>query len=368
MPIMVASLELKVCDDREPLYFRAFAWTRLLKVWTSSRADDLQGILPDKMEFGSRGLHGVFDRAKTSGAGRRTRRLPFFVSRHAFLVEPRWLEVGFRLWQGPGFNFSRDYLLPLPDQDMNACALRMALYGDMATMAKSLHSTLTRPQLRNDKWEPTDELIFPEAVEVSHFREHSERNFMATLATWAGVDRDRRMYLGRWCVVETADEHVRSASYVVHALQVHVVRQLCADPQLLEVGMDEFEAATRASHGGILQGSERLRLPAYWGLWRLARLPAPPTRGLPEVPQPVEEPGPEEGAKFFVSVLGKRGLCVKGCGLVPGALARVEYLQTTEGAQYDWACRRCFPPKASGAKTEGSSEENSSSSTVHSAE
>lgn len=169
---------------------------------------------------------------------------------------------------------------------------------------------------------------------------------MATLATWAGVDRDRRMYLGRWCVVETADEYVRSASYVVYALQVHVVRQLCADPQLLEVGMDEFEAATRASHGGILQGSERLRLPAYWGLWRLARLPAPPTRGLPEVPQPVEEPGPEEGAKFFVSVLGKRGLCVKGCGLVPGALARVEYLQTTEGAQYDWACRRCFPPKA----------------------
>ena len=222
LAIMVASLEVKVCDEREPLYFRAFAWSRLFKVWTSSRADDLQGILPEKMVLGSRGLQGVFDRTKTSGAGRKTRWLPFFVSRHAFLVEPNWLEVGFKIWQGPGFNFSRDYLLPLPDQGLNACALRMALYGDMATMAKSLHSTLTKPRLRGDKWEASDELIFPEAAVVAHFREHSERNFMTTLATWAGVDRDRRMYLGRWCVVEMADEYVRSASYVVHALQVHV--------------------------------------------------------------------------------------------------------------------------------------------------
>ena len=148
----------------------------------------------------------------------------------------------------------------------------------------------------------------------------------------------------------------------------------CKSTLLLEVGMDEFEAAAQISHDGGLEGSEHRRLPAYWGLWRLSRLPAPPTRGLPDVPKVAEEENSEEAAKFFISVLGKRGLRrlhrMKGCGLDPKALARVEYLQTTEGARYDWACRRCFPSKAAGAKIEGSSEEkeNSSSSTVHSAE
>ena len=66
--IMIASLELAVMDEQLPRYWRAFAWTRLFKVWTSSRTDDLLGVLPGSMHLGTRGLRGVFDRTKTSGA------------------------------------------------------------------------------------------------------------------------------------------------------------------------------------------------------------------------------------------------------------------------------------------------------------
>ena len=79
--IIVMALESVVVDEGQKKFIRAFAWTRLLKLWTSSRANDLQGILPEHMVMTSQGLRGVFDRTKTSGAGKRIRWLPFFVCR-----------------------------------------------------------------------------------------------------------------------------------------------------------------------------------------------------------------------------------------------------------------------------------------------
>ena len=66
-------------DSSLPKYLRALAWCRLFKLWTSSRADDLQGASFDNMVVTTEGLRGYFDRTKTSGAGRRVRFLPFFI-------------------------------------------------------------------------------------------------------------------------------------------------------------------------------------------------------------------------------------------------------------------------------------------------
>ena len=74
--IIVMALESVVVDEGQKKFIRAFAWTRLLKLWTSSRANDLQGILPEHMVMTSQGLRGVFDRTKTSGAGKRIRCCP----------------------------------------------------------------------------------------------------------------------------------------------------------------------------------------------------------------------------------------------------------------------------------------------------
>ena len=56
-------------------------------------------------------LTGVLTQTKTSGAGRKVRALPLFVPRCAFLVQERWLEVGYGLWRPVG-DPGRDFFLP----------------------------------------------------------------------------------------------------------------------------------------------------------------------------------------------------------------------------------------------------------------
>ena len=54
----VVACELAVADVGLPKYLRAFGLV-LLKPWTSSRADDLQGASVDDMVFLAEGLKGA---------------------------------------------------------------------------------------------------------------------------------------------------------------------------------------------------------------------------------------------------------------------------------------------------------------------
>ena len=101
--IMVASLELAVMDSSLPRYWRAFAWVRLFKVWTSSRTDDLLGVLPSSMHLGSRGLKGssIVPRRRGPDDG-------YDGSRSSFLGVPgSWSRNGWRpaLQSGPQMGF-----------------------------------------------------------------------------------------------------------------------------------------------------------------------------------------------------------------------------------------------------------------------
>ncbi|CAE7250261.1 HET-E1 [Symbiodinium sp. CCMP2592] len=145
--IMVMSLEAVVVNPAHKKFVRAYAWARLLKLWTSSRANDLQGILPEQMTMSSQGLRGVFDRTKTSGADKRIRWLPFFVCKDAWLLHSDWLAAGYEIWASDGFAFSRDYLVPRPTKGLTSCLPVMASYVDMSTMSKQLLWELKRPEL-----------------------------------------------------------------------------------------------------------------------------------------------------------------------------------------------------------------------------
>ncbi|CAE7733651.1 HET-E1 [Symbiodinium sp. CCMP2592] len=145
--IMVMSLEAVVVNSAHKKFVRAYAWARLLKLWTSSRANDLQGILPEQMTMSSQGLRGVFDRTKTSGADKRIRWLPFFVCKDAWLLRSDWLAAGYEIWASDGFAFSRDYLVPRPTKGLTSCLPVMASYVDMSTMSKQLLWELKRPEL-----------------------------------------------------------------------------------------------------------------------------------------------------------------------------------------------------------------------------
>ena len=91
--VILAALENKVVSGDLLVGIRIIAWTRLVKVYGSLRADDLQRLRPRDVVLVSSGLTGILTQTKTSGAGRKVRALPLFVPRCAYLVQERWLEI-----------------------------------------------------------------------------------------------------------------------------------------------------------------------------------------------------------------------------------------------------------------------------------
>ena len=372
--LLIFSLELAVGDKGLPKYLRALSWCRLFKLWTSSRADDLQGASFDNMVIAQEGLRGHFDRTKSSGAGRRVRFLPFFVSRDAWLVNDRWLDQGFDIWTGPEFNFKRDYMIPRPTKNFRACRAIFASYNDVSAAFKHLLRALRRPVLVNKAWEASVKPLCSSEQLIRVFTEHSERCTMATLASWAGIDRERREYLGRWKIVESSDVYVRSAWQIVTSLQVFVVRALAQSRELQAIGM--IEVRERLLNGGLDKAraeelSAELEAPGTWGQWKTQFLPS--ARDLPPPPQVASEEVTKEPSdfRFFISVVGKKGLRRlhrKGaCSTKPDRLAKCEYFMSIDGVSYDAECKHCFrpeqPTEGGQASGEFEGEDESSSST-----
>ena len=300
------------------------------------------------MVLSESGLRGHFDRTKTSGAGRKVRFLPFFISSEAWLVSRRWLELGFRIWKGSEFSFKRDFLVPRPTRNLQGCRPVLASYNDLATASRMVLSLLRAPAYYEGDWFLTDELRESGVLRV--FTEHSERSCMSTLAAWAGIDRERRDYLGRWHIVESADVYVRSAWRVVSSLQMYLVNALLETAELRKVGLSEVQERLQDNGLGADDARalcEGLQAPSDWASWRSVHITARPP--LPRVDKPAPEPAPvqeSKGYKFYVSVLGKRSLRrlhrKGGCGTKPEDLIRCEFYETIEGVEFDAECKHCF--------------------------
>ncbi|CAE7908811.1 unnamed protein product [Symbiodinium microadriaticum] len=369
MPLsIIASLELTVMDGQLPRYWRAYAWVRLFKVWTSSRTDDLLGVLPGSMRLGLRGLRGVFDRTKTSGPGRRIRWLPFFVSFHCWVVCSDWLETGFKR-TSDGFSFERDYLVPRPSVSYSSCRPVMASYPEQATLAKLLYTKLKVPCMVEDQWRLSERDMFLDPAWLSLLSEHSERNFTSSIASAAGVDRERKAYLGRWHVVEASDEYVRTAWEVVTSLQKLIVQTLCeSSAELANFALDALDERFQ-SKGASKEARDLLAsnwsMPAEWAAWRKARLDVGQGAAMPPAPEVNDV---QESFAFYVTVLGKRRLRrlhrKGGCGTQPDKVRCVEYFESLKGITYDSECRHCFPSERDPPEEEASSV---SSSTVRDA-
>ena len=96
---MVIFWECVVCDTEAETFVRGFAWFKLVKLWTGMRWSDTVGLPPSSLRLDKRGLAGVLDRTKTTGAGKRVEQLCIYVSFCAFLEHCNWLEIGFQLWR-----------------------------------------------------------------------------------------------------------------------------------------------------------------------------------------------------------------------------------------------------------------------------
>ena len=103
--LLLIALELFVVFSNAPRYWRAFAWVKLLKFWTSSRTDDLAGLLPASLTLDTWGLSGTLQRTKTSGPGKKVTWLPIFVDAAASFSGVDWLTTGFRIWKSADMDF-----------------------------------------------------------------------------------------------------------------------------------------------------------------------------------------------------------------------------------------------------------------------
>ena len=223
---LLLAFEEVVADLGRPVYQRAFAWYRLLRHWASLRWDDTQGINPGSLDRRARGLFAALEKSKTSGPGKKLKVLPVYVSDRAFLKLP-WLDTGLTLWRSDALAFERDYLLPLPAEDLQSSRRTQALYSDCAGFSQAL--------LRSLKDEAGAALLLPEAC--SFWSEHSDRAGLDSWCAALSIEESERNFLGRWAAKGSAGVYVRTACRVVENLQEISARHAQAS---LDFGPDFF--------------------------------------------------------------------------------------------------------------------------------
>ena len=68
---VVRAMEEAVLDVRLPKFARAYAWFRLVKLWTGMRCSDTTGCVYELVEWEDEGLTPVLARTKTTGPGKK---------------------------------------------------------------------------------------------------------------------------------------------------------------------------------------------------------------------------------------------------------------------------------------------------------
>ena len=226
MSVMVMALELYVGDSTLSAYKRAIAWVKLLRIWTAMRRDDVQGLLPQSMVLGPKGLEATLDRTKTIGLGRKARWMSVFVSAKGYLLKQDWLEEGLKIWHSKHFCIYREYLVPLPADDYEGVRNARADYTDMVAMNRSILRDLTVPVWDDvaKEWSRGSEPLLEQGL-ASLWTEHSERNWLKIFAARLGFDKSRRDYLGHWSP-ERSEVHSCFARDTVFDIQDSVAHAL----------------------------------------------------------------------------------------------------------------------------------------------
>ena len=152
----MVALELYVIDESRKKYLRAFAWIRLVRNWMSLRWSDTKGVTLANLRCTAGGLHAKMDNTKVSGPVRKLRWLHGYVSKDAWIVVDNWLLIGYELWCGEGFNFDRDYWVPLPAESFKCARPDMAEAAEAAAINVILMCDLCWPELAESTVEGSD--------------------------------------------------------------------------------------------------------------------------------------------------------------------------------------------------------------------
>ncbi len=396
---LLIKLEELVCDDSGWAEGRRLAWWFLISSWSSLRHDDHRGMSPSAVAEAADGLDFVLDRTKTTGEDKPVKSRRCVVSNRAWLREPHWLAVGWKLWQDHAPR-QRDFFLTQSRPDGTAI-YRSLGYVEYAGLSRGIIANLL-----DADGEALGTDIAP------YWRPHSWRSFVPSMAAALGATSDDIRWLSAWRA-QSAEAYVRTSRAKTLLVQNNVAQLLRlhsggADPvgeryaleqvskHLSERGNPE-EEVSRVVKALVVFPGEAVTTP----LW--ASLAAPETSGLSQAgdttttgpalkggsmtvdgggvssTESEQERAQISGYVIATSRKGKRclhkaGLCYRRAGVhyqryeVAGSVR-----PSTE--RYDDYCRDCWrqgPPRASGSSAAclgsdtGSSRRTSSSGSVSS--
>ena len=380
---LIAALEVAVANASLTKGMRIVAWTRLLKVYGTLRADDLQRLRPRDVSMGEAGMTGKLMRTKTTGPGKKVKQLTVFVPFEAQISGNNWLQVGYDLWRSVVSDTS-DFFLPRLTPDTEDFENKMATPMDVSSMgtfaltllsAKAASSfmvhALAASGTEGPLLVPSDEKFLDEGLEGA-WTGHSERSSLPSLAAAIGIPKSERDYLGRWSP-SGSDEYVRTYRAVVRkamAILTNIVKKGSAYLVLDEAEAFETAVAALVRKGldpeaaKVLESSAKKKAKIILEALRLDLtvvpefLPAPflePAAGRTEEERDEDKIEDKEmsESKFIVSVgRRRRGPTVDCLHIVGGcwrarALAFSSYELNTEdqppASSYGVVCRQCWP-------------------------
>jgi hypothetical protein len=417
--VLLAALELYVMDANKPNGLRVIAWCRLVKVFGVLRWDDLQRLRPRDFTYRNAGLVGRLTQTKTSGVGKKVRDLPLVIPKEAFVIEPRWQEIGFYLWFDIG-DFGRDYFVPRLSRDLTKFTKDPCSARDLATLGTLVIAELTLP-VRKENGDSSASLLATEVVCIDkdakdqgvpdakgmtglisgHLAEklwenggtrlvpfemaigwtgHSERSTLPSLYASMGVAKSERDPLGRWSP-SGSDDYVRTYKVLVKTLALRL-RSMIQKGETFEVA-DEEDAVAEvlvfiAAKGNEVSDKTRDEAAAFVKVAKtfyaaIARSPTGPEAPLPEVCHAslVEAEEDEEVAPFIIACskrgasrcLHKGGGCWRARGLVFLSFETC-YVSPVPAPSYKTYCRDCWPREGpcQAVNVDGSSESSAESS------
>jgi hypothetical protein len=382
---MIISLELFVATQSNLEYLRAITWLQLVMHWACLRADDVQGIDPARLSLTDACFRGVLTRTKTTGPGKKTLEVPFYVSRLCNLSGRDWMLAGFKIWTSDQYSKPRDFLVMAPSADWGHPIVKFLLPTDLNAYFKHVLMLLGRP-IRPTLSQPwtVDEVPLVHPRLVTFWKGHGPRHWLPSVSAAMGYRKEQRDFLGRWGL----DKH-QSNDYVLTSRQVILEVQEGVTQGLLEGtrSYDETELISKIRlasdeaglDGNVVAKLHTALLKTAHGKWSLINLfPALQLDQLEqaevleaEMPSMESqlEPPPTSESKYWVSVSTRTGFRrlhyrnAYGCSVTQLRCRSSVEVETISPGVADALCKDCDKyMKRQGLQTAFRQKEESSSS------
>ena len=211
--ITICAMELEVAEGQIEGQELLIMGTELIKVYTSSRWDDVrhldaQGLkLTDTFWGGERG----FLQTKMSGAGCQTEVLPAWVARKHSISGKDWLGALLKKCEDQKLPWGKGYLLvDLDTAEPMEYEKKMRLTREI--LSDLDHAPAARLLEYPGNW--SGKRYLPKGVAATH-TEHGARGWVAGMGLQLGLPKPRLVFAGRWVPKDSVEDYARESRAAV---------------------------------------------------------------------------------------------------------------------------------------------------------